>query len=102
MTERRVVITGLGALTPIGITADETWRSAKDGVCGIGEITLYDTSNQKVKIAGEVKNFQPENYIDKREARKLDRFTQLAIAAADQAFQDSGLVMEQENSTAAP
>lgn len=97
MTERRVVITGLGALTPIGITADETWRSAKDGVCGIGEITLYDTVNQKVKIAGEVKNFQPENYIDKREARKLDRFTQLAIAAADQAFQDSGLVMEKEN-----
>lgn len=97
MTERRVVITGLGALTPIGITADETWRSAKDGVCGIGEITLYDTANQKVKIAGEVKNFQPENYIDKREARKLDRFTQLAIAAADQAFQDSGLDMEKEN-----
>lgn len=98
MTQRRVVITGLGAVTPIGLTADETWRSAKDGVCGIGEITLYDTSNQKVKIAGEVKNFQPENYIDKREVRKLDRFTQLAIAAADQAFRDSGVVTEQENS----
>lgn len=97
MTERRVVITGLGAVTPIGLTADETWRSAKAGVCGIAPITLYDTSEQKVKIAGEVKNFQPEQYIDKREVRKLDRFTQLAIAAADQAFADSGLSMEQEN-----
>lgn len=97
MTERRVVITGMGAVTPIGLTADETWRSAKAGVCGIEPITLYDTSSQKVKIAGEVKHFQPEQYVDKREVRKLDRFTQLAIAAADQAFADSGISIEQEN-----
>ena len=95
--ERRVVITGLGALTPIGGTTAETWNSAKAGICGIGEITLYDTSNQKVHIAGEVKNFQPETYIDKREARKMDRYAQLAVAAAEQAFQDSCLSMEQEN-----
>lgn len=95
--ERRVVITGLGALTPIGGSAAETWDSAKAGVCGIGAITLYDASEQKVQIAGEVKNFVPENHIDKREARKMDRYSQLAAAAAEEAFRDSGLVMENEN-----
>ena len=95
--ERRVVITGLGAVTPIGGTAAETWESAKAGVCGIGAITLYDASEQKVQIAGEVKNFVPENHIDKREARKMDRFSQLAAAAAEEAVRDSGLSIEKEN-----
>lgn len=95
--ERRVVITGLGAITPIGNSAAETWDSAKAGTCGISEITLYDTSNQKVHLAGEVKNFNPEEWIDKREIRKMDRYSQLAAAAAEQAIRDSGLVIENEN-----
>jgi 3-oxoacyl-[acyl-carrier-protein] synthase II len=95
--KRRVVVTGMGALTPIGKTAPETWAAAKAGVCGIGPITLYDNSEQKAKIAGEVKDFAPENYMDKRDARKMDRFCQLAYAAAGEAFQDSGLSMEKED-----
>ena len=82
MEKRRVVITGLGAVTPLGHTARETWEAAKAGVCGIAPITLYDASNMKAKLAGEVKGFDPANYMEKREARKVDRFAQFALAAA--------------------
>jgi 3-oxoacyl-[acyl-carrier-protein] synthase II len=78
---RRVVITGLGAVTPIGLNVNETWESVKNGRCGIAPITHYDTEGRKVTLAGEVKNFNAEAAVDKRELRKMDRFTQFAMAA---------------------
>ena len=85
MEKRRVVITGMGAITPLGKTAEDSWTAAKAGVCGIDTITLYDSSSMKVHLAGEVKDFAPENFIDKKETRRMDRFTQLALAAAKEA-----------------
>ena len=85
MDKRRVVITGMGALTPIGKTAEDSWQAAKAGTCGIDTITQYDTSNQKVHLAGEVKGFNAEDYLERREARRMDRFTQFAVIAADEA-----------------
>ncbi|MBQ9989664.1 MAG: beta-ketoacyl-ACP synthase II [Lachnospiraceae bacterium] len=96
---RRVVITGLGAITPLGNTAQETWDSIQQGKCGIAPITLYDTTGRKVILAAEVKNFVPEDHLDKREARTMDRFSQFALIAAREAFADSGLDMEAEDST---
>ena len=98
MDKRRVVITGMGAVTPLGLTLEESWAAVKADICGIGPITQYDTTNQKVKLAGEVRGFNPEQYIDKREVRKTDRFVQFALASAAQAMEHSGLVMENENS----
>ena len=98
MDKRRVVITGMGAVTPLGLTLEESWGAVKADTCGIGPITQYDTTNQKVKLAGEVRDFNPEQYIDKREVRKTDRFVQFALASAAQAMEHSGLVMENENS----
>lgn len=89
---RRVVITGLGIVCPIGNDKEEVWNSVREGRCGIGPITLYDPAEQKVKLAGEVKNLRLEEYVDKREARKMDRYTQFAMAAAKQAMTDSGLL----------
>ena len=97
MEKRRVVITGIGAVTPLGNTAAESWQAVKDGVCGIAPITLYDHSNQKVSLAAEVKNFDPIVALDKKEARRMDRFTQFAVTAAVEAVQDSGLNLEQED-----
>lgn len=97
MDKRRVVITGMGAVTPLGLTLEESWAAVKADTCGIGPITQYDTANQKVKLAGEVRGFNPEQYIDKREVRKTDRFVQFALASAAQAMEHSGLVMENEN-----
>ena len=97
MEKRRVVITGIGAVTPLGNTAAESWQAVKDGVCGIAPITLYDHSNQKVSLAAEVKNFDPTVALDKKEARRMDRFTQFAVTAAVEAVQDSGLNLAQED-----
>ena len=94
---RRVVVTGLGAFTPVGLSVRETWQNLLNGVSGIGPITLYDASRHDVRIAGEVKGFVPENYLDKREARRLDRFTQLAAAAANAAIRDAGLDFSKED-----
>ena len=80
--ERRVVITGLGAITPIGNNVEEFWDGIKSGRCGIDKIKNFDTSNFKVKIAGEVKNYNPEDYFDRRSARRLDKYSQFAIIAA--------------------
>ncbi len=91
------MITGMGAVSPIGNTVEEMWQAAKHGRCGIGPITLFDTVNHKVKIAGEVKGLDLDAYIDKREQRKMDRFAQFALAAAQQAFAQSGLVIDEEN-----
>lgn len=97
MEKRRVVVTGIGTVNPIGLNAAETWANARAGVCGIGPITRFDTTNFKVKLAGEVKNFDPETVIDRREAKKMARFTQMAVAAADEAVKDSGLSIEKDD-----
>lgn len=97
MEKRRVVITGIGAVTPLGNTAPDSWQAVKDGVCGIAPITLYDHSSQKVSLAAEVKNFDPSVALDRKEARRMDRFTQFAVTAAAEAIADSGLNLEQED-----
>lgn len=97
MDKRRVVITGLGTINPTGNTVAESWAAVKQGVCGVGPITLYDTSNSKTKLAAEVKNFDPAAVLDKRECRKMARFTQFALTAAIEAMADAGIKMEQED-----
>ena len=97
MEKRRVVITGMGTVNPIGNTAADSWTACREGRCGIGPITLYDTSSMKVKLAGEVKNLDAEGLLGKRECKKMDRFTQMALIAADQAMADSGLDRERED-----
>ena len=90
---RRVVVTGVGAISPVGNNVPDMWKSLTDGVCGIEIITEFDTSDLKVHIAGVVKDFAPENFgIEKREARKLDRYCQYALAAAQEAVDDSGIL----------
>lgn len=97
MKKRRVVITGMGAVTPIGHTAEENWQAVRQGMCGIAPITAYDTATQKVKLAAEVKDFDPSADIDKRELRHLDRYVQLALVSALEAYRQSGLTMENES-----
>ncbi|WP_462420124.1 beta-ketoacyl-ACP synthase II [Salinicoccus sp. Marseille-QA3877] len=99
MTKRRVVITGIGALTPIGNTAKETWENALDGVNGIDKITRFDNSEFSIHVAGELKDFNIEDYLDKKESRRMDRFTQYAVVASDEAVKDSGLVIDENNDT---
>ena len=89
---RRVVVTGIGAVSPVGNDAQTMWKNMLDGVCGIEEITAFDTSDLKVHIAGTVKGFEPEKYFEKREAKKLDIYCQYALAAAQQAVDDSGIL----------
>ena len=95
MSKRRVVITGMGALTPLGLTARESWQAVKDGVCGIAPITQFDASAQKVKLAAEVKGFVPENYLGKPEAKRMGRFTQMAVVAAREAVADAAFTLEE-------
>lgn len=92
MEKRRVVITGMGAITPLGNSVDETWAGIKAGKSGIGPITLFDASKNKVHYAAEVKNFDPAQYMDSKDARKMARFTQFGVAAAKMALEDSGLM----------
>jgi 3-oxoacyl-[acyl-carrier-protein] synthase II len=89
--KERVVITGMGALTPVGLSVDETWASLVAGRSGIAEITLFDASQMPIRIAGEVKNFDPTEYIDFKEARRMARCSQLALSAGFQAMADAGL-----------
>ena len=96
MEKRRVVITGLGTVNPLGNTTAESWAAAKAGKCGIGPITQFDASEFKCKLAAEVKNFDPETVVDKKEARKMARFTLLALGAAAEALTDSGLDLAAE------
>ncbi len=93
---RRVVITGLGVVSPVGIGLPSFWGGLTKGKSGIGEITRFDTTDFKVKIAAEVKDFDPLNYMDKFESKKTDLYTQFAIAAADEAMADSGLKLKGE------
>ena len=97
MDKRRVVVTGVGALTPIGNTAPDTWKNALNGVNGIGKITRIDNSDYNIHVAGELKDFNVEDYMDKKEARRMDRFTQYAMVAADEAVADSGLEINDDN-----
>ena len=97
MELKRVVVTGLGALTPIGNTVNEYWESLVNGVSGSAPITHFDTSNFKTKFACEVKNFDGIAYFGRKEARKMDKFTQYAMVASDEALKDSGLDLEKEN-----
>ena len=94
---RRVVITGLGAITPIGNNVEDFWKGIKEGKCGIDQITKFDTSNFKVKLAAEVKGYNPEDYFERREAKRLDLFSQYAMVASREAWKDSGLDREKEN-----
>ena len=89
--KKRVVITGLGCVTPIGIGKEEFWGNIKDGVCGIDKITNFDASNYQTQIAGEVKNFNPEEYMNKKEIRRMDKFIQFAVASSKMAVADSEL-----------
>lgn len=95
--KRRVVITGMGTINPIGHNLEETWDAVRAGVCGIDDITIVDTTEFKLKIAAEVKNYQPENFIDKKEAKKMDRYTQFATIAAREAMKDSGIKIGDED-----
>lgn len=95
MSKRRVVVTGLGTVCPVGNDVGAMWESIKNGVCGIDEITHFDTTDFKVKLAAEVKNLDVESYINKKEAKRLDRFSQLAMIASKQAFQDSKLNIDE-------
>ena len=94
----RVVITGMGTVNPLGLTVEESWRNALNGVTGVGPITLFDSSALNVHFAAEVKNFQPEKYMDPKEARRRDRFEQLGVAAAKDAIANAGLEITETNS----
>lgn len=93
----RIVITGMGTVNPVGLSVEETWRNITEGVSGVAPITLFDDSNLQVHIACEVKGFNPENYMDSREARRRDRFEQLGSVAAGAAFRDAGLEVTEAN-----
>jgi len=97
MSLKRVVVTGLGALTPVGNTAEETWTNLLAGKSGAGPITRFDASLFKTHFACEVKDFSPNDLLDRKEARRMDRFTQFGMVVADEAIADSGLDFEKEN-----
>lgn len=95
--KRRVVVTGMGVVTPIGNNVEEFWSGIKEGKVGIGEITKFDTTEYKVKIAAEVKNFNPADFMDFKAAKRMEPFSQYAVAAAVQAMEQSEIVMEKED-----
>jgi len=97
VVERRVVVTGVGAVTPLGIGVAETWNAMLDGKSGIGPITHFDAAEFATKIAGEVKGFEAGDYIEAKEIKKMDRFIHLAIAASKMAMEQSGLVIDERN-----
>ena len=97
MELKRVVVTGLGAITPIGNTIDEYWNGLINGVSGADMITLFDASKFKTKFACEIKGFEPTAFLEKKEARKIDRFTQIALVASDQAVKDAGITKDNVN-----
>ena len=97
--KKRVVVTGMGVISPIGNTVEEFWQSLKEKRVGIGEITHYDASEDKVKLAAEVKNFDPKNHMDPKSARRMELFSQYAVAAAGEAIGNAGLNLEKEDRT---
>src|SRR5438105_7821209 len=94
---RRAVVTGLGVLSPIGLTVDEFWAKLTAGISGIGPITAFDPSGLNVKIAGEVKGFDARNYMAPKEARRMERFAQFTVAASRMALDDAELEVTPEN-----
>ncbi len=98
MARTRIVVTGMGAVTPVGNTVADSWHAVCAGTAGITRISRFDTEGFAVQFAGEVKNFDPQQYVDAREARRMDRFTQYAVAASQEALDDSGLAITAENS----
>ena len=99
MEKRRVVITGVGSVNPLGHNVSDTWQAVRDGVCGIAPITLYDAAAQKVHLAAEVKEWDPTAVLDKKEVRHMSRFTQFAMVSAKEAMADSGLDLEHVDRT---
>ncbi len=97
MSKRRVVVTGMGVISPVGNDTESTWRAVLDGQSGIDKITAFDTEGYATQFAGEVKNFEVEQYLPKKETKKMDRFIQFGIAAGKQAIQDSGLDINEAN-----
>ena len=95
MSKRRVVITGVGAVTPLGLTAVQSWQAVRDGQCGIAPITQFDPAENKVKLAAEVKGFVPEDHLGKPDAKRMGRFTQFAVVAARQAMADAGFTADE-------
>ncbi|HXB34486.1 MAG TPA: beta-ketoacyl synthase N-terminal-like domain-containing protein, partial [Puia sp.] len=94
---KRVVITGIGALTPIGNTTSDYWAALLNGVSGAGPITLFDASKFKTRFACQLKGFDPLQYLDKKESRKVDRYTQIALAASDEAVKDADIAGDRVN-----
>ncbi len=94
---RRVVITGLGAITPVGNSVSEMWKALTKGESGIGPVTHFDATSYPTRLAGEVKNFEPQTYMDRKDARRADRFAQFAVVAAVQAFADANIQMKEED-----
>lgn len=94
---RRVVVTGMGAITPIGLSVEEFWNGVKEGKTGFGEITKFDVSEYKCKLAAEVKGFEGKNYMDFKAAKRMELFCQYAVAATKEAMEDAGLDMEKED-----
>ena len=92
MKYNRVVVTGIGAITPLGNSVSAFWNGLKNGVSGANDITTFDTTHFRTKFACEIKNYHPDNYFDKKEIKKLDRFGQYAHIAADEAIQDAALL----------
>ena len=94
---RRVVVTGMGAITPIGLSVDEFWNGVKEGKLGFGEITRFDSSEYKAHMAAEVKGFVGKDYMDFKAAKRMELFSQYAVAAAKEAIEDAGLDMTKED-----
>ena len=94
---KRVVVTGMGAITPIGLNVEDYWNGLKEGKIGFGEITKFDTTDYKVHLAAEVKGFQGKDYMDFKAAKRMELFAQYAVAAAKEAIEQSGLDMEKED-----
>ena len=98
MTKRRIVVTGLGLITPVGIGVESSWKNILNGVSGISNITKFDTQGFKSQVAGEVKNFDPDLYLNPKDSRRMDTFMQFGLVAGIEAFKDSGLEVTEENS----
>jgi 3-oxoacyl-[acyl-carrier-protein] synthase II len=94
--QEKIVITGMGTLNPLGLSVKETWENVLNGVSGVGPITLFDSSRLQVRFVCEVKDFRPENYMEPKEARRRDRYQQLAAAAVKAAIAQAGLVVQED------
>src|SRR5512138_1669036 len=93
----KIVITGMGTVNPLGLTVEDSWKNAVNGVSGVGPITLFDPAVLNVHFAAEVKGFNPDHYMDAKEARRRDRFEQLGTAAAKMAIENSGIEVTEAN-----